>query len=339
MAELTIRDIARIANVSSATVSRCLNNSASVKPETAKRVMDVVNQCNFVPNDAARSLKTNSSSIVAFLICHLSNTHFTKMAKVIDINIRKAGYNLIISGTEDDPQLELESLTRLQTLNIQGLILNTTGKNDDFICELSKKIPVALVDRNITNPNFFGDFVGSNGYSGVYQLAHLLIRQGHTKIAFINSNLATSTGRERLAGFKAAMQTIGILYDENYIYQYSCEHFNEEGGIAGCRYLMNLPDPPTAIVIANNAMAIGAYKFLHYSGIKVPDDVSIASFGNINNSDLFRVEPTIATLNPEFIGERASNMLISRIENPALGNRESLFEPLLVEKETTCAPM
>lgn len=335
MGETTIKDVARRAGVSVATVSRVINNSNNVRSETVSRVHEAIEAVRYIPNIAARNLKTDSSNLVAFLISNIANNHFTTMAKVIDANLRKAGYSLMVCSTEDDPSLELQYLKRVQSQNVAGVILNTTGKNDGYVCELSKTIPIALVDRSVGSPDFVGDFVGSNGRGGVYMLTEHLIKQGHRKIAILTSDLSTSTGRERLAGFTEAMQKIGVTVDDHYPYSYNSGHFNEEGGIAGCKFLMSLPDPPTAIVVANNDMAIGAYRYLHNSGYSVPEDVSVVSFGNIRYSDLFRIQPTFVTLNPAFIAEKASGMLLSRIENPGIGYREVIFEPLLKINSST----
>lgn len=335
MGEATIKDVARRAGCSVATVSRVINNSNNVRSETVLRVQEAIEAVNYIPNFAARNLKTDSRNIVAFLISNIANTHFTKMAKVIDANLRKEGYSLMVCSTEDDPELELQYLKRAQSQNVAGVILNTTGKNDEYVSELSRTMPIALVDRSIGGADFVGDFVGSNGSGGVYMLTEHLINLGHRKIAILTSDLSTSTGRERLAGFVDAMQKIGITVDDHYLYYYNSGHFNEEGGMAGCNYLMNLPDPPTAIVVANNDMAIGTYRYLHNSGYSVPEDVSVVSFGNISYSDLFRIEPTFVTLNPSFIAEKASKMLLSRIKQPALGHREVIFEPLLMVNAST----
>lgn len=331
----TIKDVARAAGVSVATVSRVINNLGVVRKSTEDRVRKAIEETNYIPNAAATGLKTNSSKMIGFLISNIMNPHFTIMAKVIERTLRQRGYSLIVSSTDDDPAKEIHMLQCLQGLNVDGIILNTTGCNDEFVADLSTRIPMVLVDRSIRCPELIGDFVGSNGFDGVRALTEHLISRGHTRIGIITSNLSTSTGRERLEGFSAAMRSIGVTVDEKYPLRYSGEHFNEDDGASGCNYLMNLPEPPTAIVVANNAMVIGAYKYLNLRRIAVPDDVSIVSFGNINNSDLFRVQPTFATLNPSFIGEKAADLLLSRMEQPARGNREVFFEPLLVQGEST----
>lgn len=335
MKDITIKDIALSAGVSVATVSRVINGVKNVKPATVDKVLATIAATGYVPNATAQQLKSDSTKVIGLLVSNISNSHFTTMAKTIDHVLHKSGYNIIVCNTNDDQSLEREYLHRLLSLRVDGIIINTTGQNDEYISNLSSMIPMVLVDRNITYNGFIGDFVGSNGYGGVLTLTNHLIELGHRNIAIITSNLKTSTGRERLAGFKAAMQKIGVIVDNKYPYRYDSDFFNIEGGIAGCKALMSLKKPPTAIVIANNAMAIGAYKYLHSCGISVPDQISIVSYGTIENSDLFKVEPTYTTLNPAFIGEKAASLLLSRIQDNTKGNREVIFEPVLVTSGTS----
>ncbi len=339
MSEVTIKDVAREAGVSVATVSRVLNDPSLVKQNTSERVLEVIERMNYIPNATARNLKTNRTKVIGLIVSDISNAHFTSMAKAIDHVIRSRGYSLIVCNIEDDPALEAEYLNRLSELRADGIILNTSGFNDDLIAQFSQTIPMVLVDRNVPADSFCGDFVGSNGFAGVNLLTKHLISLGHRKIGIINSNLNISTGRERFSGFVAAMKDIGVNVDEDYPYRFDGQHFDTEGGHDGCKYLMTQKDKPTALVVANNSMAIGAYKYLSSQNIRVPEDISVVSYGIIHNSELFAVQPTCTTLNPMFIGEKAADLLISRIESTQIrGNREVIFEPTMLIKNTT-APL
>lgn len=337
MNNITIKDVAKKASVSTATVSRVVNGFSNVKPETAKLVMDAIEELNFYPNNVAKNLKVNQTKAIGLIISNISNSHFAQMSKTIDRVLHAQNFGLVVCNTDDDPALEREYINRLIGLRVDGIILNTSGLNDGFVSGISKQIPVVLVDRNITDPDFEGDFVGSNGFAGVQSLTRHLIELGHRDIGIITSNLNTSTGRERLDGFKATMKEIGINIDEDYPYRFDAGNFNIDGGIEGCRYLMNLEKKPTAIVVANNDMAIGCYKYLRANNYRVPEDVSVVSYGNISNSDLFPKEPTCTTLNPSFLGEKAASLLLSRIVNKPKGNREVIFEPVLMVNATTKA--
>lgn len=338
MSKLTIQDVAREAGVSVATVSRAINGSGSVREETAQKIKRVIDQIGYVPNVSARNLKTDRSMMFAFVISSIANQHFTKMALTIEKIIRAYGYDFLIFSTEDNAEHERAFLHRLLGLNVDGLILNTTNRNDALVAELSQSIPTVLIDRQISAPNFKGDVVISNNISGMISMIQHLLTIGHRKIGIINSSLDVSTGRERFLGFQKAMQAAGIKVDDHYPYRFDSNIFNEEGGVEGCKNLMSLKDRPSAIVVCNNTMAIGAYKYLRSQGFSVPEDVSVISYGNIENCDLYAVAPSYVTLNPSFLGEKAAQFLLERIDSPDRNNREVVFEPLLVLNEST-APL
>ena len=337
MSDITIKDIARRANVSIATVSRVINKEAGVRPKTIEKVERAIQECQYVPNSIARNLKSSTSKTVGLLVSDISNNHFTLMAKVIEMVLREHGYNLIICNTDDSQEQELMYLNRLVGFRVDGLILNITNQNNDYITRLSHSLPVVLVERSISDPNFRGDYIGSNNQAGIEMMTKYLISNGHQRIGIINSELKVSTGRERLAGFINTMKSIGVAVDEHYPYRYDAKLFNLEGGILGCRHLMGLQEPPTAIVVTNNAMSLGVYKYLRTNTIAIPDDVSVLSYGDIENSELFFVKPGYATLNPSFTGETAATHLLSRMSDSGIRTREVILEPSLIVRDSVKA--
>ena len=333
MGNMTIKDIAEIAGVSTATVSRVVNNEPGIRPSTYQKVKAVIDHNNYMPNAAARNLKTNKTNLIGLLVSNISNPHFSALSQVVEEILWKKGYLLVSCSTQERADLELNYIRKLIGLRVDGLIINTTNQNCKFIASLSHNMPIILIERNIQDQNFVGDTVLSNNYHGVYMMVQYLLQRGHRKIGIINSSLQVSTGLERYNGFKAAMAEIGITVDEQYPYRYDSQFFNEEDGIIGCKHLMSLSDRPTAIIISNNSMAIGAYKYLCINGFEVPKDVSIMSYGNIANSELFQVLPSYTTLSPYFVGEKAAELLLSRIDQPG-GNRQVIFEPMLVTNDS-----
>ncbi|WP_162151301.1 LacI family DNA-binding transcriptional regulator [Enterocloster asparagiformis] len=325
----TIRDVAKLANVSIATVSRVLNQDPVVSQKTIQRVQEAMLACNYVPNSYARNLKSNNAHTVGFLVSNISNSYFTSMAKVIEDILLEHGFNLIICSTNEDPGQELSRLNYLQSIQAEGVILNTTNFNNQTVVELSKTMPIVLLERSISGAEFRGDFIGSNNFAGIKLLTEHLLSNGHRKIALINCGKHVSTGRERFDGFWAAMAGVGIEINSSYPYVRDCDSFSIDNGFQSCRQLLNLPDPPTALIATNNTLAIGALRYVSLNQISIPDKLSFMSYGNIENSDLFFVGLSHATLNPQFIGEKAANCILSRIGNPSLPNREVTFEPAL----------
>jgi DNA-binding LacI/PurR family transcriptional regulator len=330
MAALTIKEIAKLAGVSIATVSRVINGTPNVNPDMVEKVEKVIKDSDFVPNSVARSLRFESTRTIGLIISDISNSYFNILAKVAEDIFRERDYSMIVCSTEEDKDRELNYLRLLVGRKVDGIILNVTGKNDDFISRLSGDLPMVLINRFIQSDGFRGDFIDSSNQDGVEMMVEHLYAKGHRRIGIINGDLRVSTGRERFEGFVRTMRRHGIAVDEGYPYRYD-GHFHQEEGYKGAQYLLALPDRPTAIVVMNNAMAIGALKLFKAIGIRVPDDLSLVVYGDIYNSDILYVEPTYVTLNPYTIGKKAADYILERIGNQELHNREVIFAPTLVE--------
>ena len=331
---MTIKDVALLAEVSIATVSRVINNDPSVRPATRDRVNQAIQACNYVPNAVARNMKMACTKTIGLIVSDIANPHFTNMAKAIESLASRNGYMIMLCGTNEDSESEMNYLLQLQAMRIDGIILNTTALNDSYIEQLSQQLPIVLIERTIDSSKFHGDFVGTNNHAATELITNYLIANGHRKIGIINSDFRYSTGRDRFGGFVKSMNRIGIIADENYRYRYDAHYFNVDSGLQGCRALMELEDPPTALIPANNALALGALRYLRTNNINVPSDVSILSYGAIENNELFYVRPGFATSDPIRIGESAIKCLISRIKNPNQENRKVIFEPKLVINES-----
>lgn len=337
MNEPTIKDVAKAAGVSTATVSRVINGTGTVRPGTTAKVKKAIQDMNYIQNSMATSLKLNKTKMIGFIVSNICNSHFTYMAKAIESILNTENYSLIVCNTDDNPELEKRHIQRLMEYHVDGLIINTTCMNDEYIEKISQTVPVVLVSRRINSNTFRGDFVGSNNFEGMKLLTRHLLDLGHKQIGLITSDLKFSTGKERLDGFKSAMSEANIVVDDSYIYRYDGCLFNELDGMDGCRYLLGLSPRPTAIVVANNAMAIGAFKFLRTARIQIPEQLSVVSYGNISNSELFWLTPTIVTLSSTYIGNEAAKNLISRIKNSHMGNREIVYEPTFKIGDTSRA--
>lgn len=333
----TIRDVARIANVSISTVSRVINKENNVKPETVQIVREAIKACNYVPNHFARGLKSHCSRTIGFLVSDISNSYFATMAKRLETILRAQNFNMIICSTYEDRQQEMDYINHLIGHQIDGLILNTTGLNNKEIIKISQNLPMVLIERQLCSSDFHGDYVSSNNFEGIRQLTSILLRNGHRKIGFINCEGYASTGQERFNGFQNAMTDIGITIDKSYPYHYSCPSFSVDNGFQACSVLMQMNDRPTAVIAANNTLAIGTLQYLRLNNISIPDDISFLSYGNIDNSELFFINLGHATLNPVTIAEKAADFILSRIENPSLHNRESIFEPAILANSSVRA--
>ncbi|HEY5562213.1 MAG TPA: LacI family DNA-binding transcriptional regulator [Clostridiaceae bacterium] len=329
MGSITIKDVAKHAGVSIATVSRVINKNYYVSHGIEVKVSNAIKELGYYPNSVARSLKNDTTHSIGFVVSDISNNHYTRIAKALEKVIEDEKYNIIVCSTENKKEREKALIELLMSKKVDGLIINTTGKNSDFISQISNNVNVILINRKIKGISFKGDFIDSNNSEGGYTLVSHLLSLGHRKIAVINGNLELSTGLERYEGFKKAMQETGLNVENNYKYRYDGD-FSTESGYQGMAKIMSLSDKPTAIVVMNNSMAIGALRYFKSHQINVPQDISIVSYGDIDNIDLLYIQPSIVTLNAQIIGSKAGEMLLERIKDKSIINREVIYTPKLV---------
>lgn len=326
--KVTIREVAERAGVSIATVSRVINGTSRVEPETVARVERAVRETGYYPDAIARTMRRNQSFVIGLLIDDLSNHHFTTIAKAIEDVIRVKGYNLLVSSSNANPQIEVDNLKTFMSKKMDGLIVHSAGGNERLIAELSNQVPAVLVYRKVRDTGFFGDFVGSEDYDGAYRLAKHLLERGHRRIAVVNGDLSISTGAERFAGFMAALEREGVRIPESSIFR---GNYLFESGVAGAGALMRGRKRPTALAALSNNLALGVLAYLRENGFAVPGDVSFASFGDISNRELLYIKPTIVEQNPREIGRAAGELLLARIAEPDRTPEEVLIPSPIVE--------
>lgn len=324
----TIKDIAREANVSLATVSRALNHDPCVTDTMQARVMTTAKRLGYVPNSIAKSLKTNSTYTIGFLVSDISNNYYISIARSVEDIVSRQNYNLMLCSTGNQQGRELDYLQMLMSKNIDGLILNTTGLNNDFILEMNKKTPIVLLNRRIMHEKFKGDLVDTNSYLGCYKLTKQLLAMGHRKIYVVRGPAHLSNSFERFQGFADAMSEVGITIDNDYPYVYTGE-FTLKSGEDSIHYMQQMEDMPTAILSQNNMMTVGILKELRRCMIRIPEDISLVSYDSINYMDLMMTRPTSASFDMAAIGEKVGQLILNRIKNPETPNREYIFDPTI----------
>ena len=329
MANVTIREVAKDAGVSTATVSRVLNNCSTVNETLRERVNTSIKKLGYYPNSIARTLKSNSSKTVGFVVSDIANDFFAGMVRSVEDVLSKSGYNLIVCSTDGNQQREKNYLYLLQEKKVDGIIINISGKNDDLITEISQRLPIVLFSRKIKNPLFKGDFVDNDNYTGITLLTKHLLSLGHKKIGLLNGQLYLSSAAERFEAFCATMENADIQIDEHYPYVYNGNFNRVSSGVLGAKELFE--KGATAILATNNILALGALQFCRESGINVPSDLSLASFGKISNYEYLYIQPSYVDLFPAAMGTRLSELMIERIESKnSLLNREVRFPTALV---------
>ena len=325
--KVTIKDVAHAAGVSIATVSRVMHENYYVSPEICGRVREVINTLGYLPDSGAAGLKSKSRYIIGYLVSDISNYQFTAISRAIENTIESEGYSLIVCSNDSQKQRELNYLKALLSHRIDGMIINTAGKNDEYIAEISEYLPIVLLYRKNNSKRFNGDFIGSDNYAGGVMLAETLISKGHRSIGVISGDPNINTFAERIQGFSECMMRENIKIPKSCIIY---GDYTEEGGYSMTKKLLKQTRGLTAVCLLNNAMAMGAYEFFRTNNINVPHDISVVSFGNIRNEKLFYVKPTYISQHLETIGCRAAELLLSRIKTPALSPRKEIIPVSLI---------
>lgn len=326
MKTITIKDVAREAEVSTATVSRTLNENYPVSKETKKRVYEAIRKLNYSPNAIARSLKRNKTKLVGFVVGDISNPFFMQIARVIEDEMRSRGYNMIMAVTHEDEKLEKKLLKTLLEKRVDSVVIAPCGNSSKEISKLIKNnIDIVVIDRKIEGLNV--DIVIEDNVSSSFKLIEHIIKKGHRKIAIVNGKMNVSTGVDRFLGFKAAMAHYNIdIIDEYVLYG----EFRTKKSYEEVKRLLsnNSIENPTAIFAANNRIAEGVLMAIEEMALRIPDDISLVSYGEIGLAQLVEPKLTVLQQDPKTIGEIASRILIEKINGKLKGGfKEYIIYP------------
>lgn len=339
MANPTIKSVAKDAGVSIATVSRVLNKNGYVSSESESRVMRSIQKLGYYPNSIARSLKFETSLSIGLVLSDISNSFFCVVLRSLEDATISQGFSVITCSTDGLGDRELARIHLLLSKRVDGIVLNTSGFNDDYISTISHDIPMVLCGRKIHNTSFVGDFVDSDNEQGGFMLTQHLIELGHRRIAILNGQSHMSSAQERGKGYMDAMETIGFHITPEHPYYFEADFHRSDSSIAGMQKLLSLPEAPTAIIAMNNELCIGALRYCREKGIRIPEQLSLCSYGQLHNDDLLYVHPSYVTMDPQIIGHRIGKNLLERIScKNKLPNREIRYSPALVPGNGVCPP-
>jgi DNA-binding LacI/PurR family transcriptional regulator len=325
MTNTTIKDVAKKAGVSTATVSRVINRVGYFTPDIEKKVNQAIQELGYRPNAVARSLKCEYTKIIGLIVTDMVNPFLMWTAKTLESTVSNYDYNVIVCSTEEDPQKELKYLKMLIDRRVDGLVLSATGKNNDYIREIvNKKIPVILIDRKYNDLDEL-DVILDDNFTGGYLLTKHLIDKGHRKIALIKGHPTSITSEERSRGFLKALTDHGIEVISSYI---------RIGGRSGeftrqvVKEFFEMADPPTAVFAVNNLIAKNMIMVMHELNKSFPEDIALVCYGLEEFKTLFKPSLTCVIQKPALMGMRAGEMIIDRIKTGYNSKRvELVFAP------------
>lgn len=331
--KITMDEIARLAGVSKATVSRVLNNSTDgVGAETRQRVQKIANELHYSINCDNRKNGSSHAKYLALILPDITNPFFADLAKAVEVSARQNGYSLIITNTDFSEESEATQIRELVIKKLDGIILVPSGvkaRPEHFLPE-KWGIPLVLLDRKLEGNCGYPGVYSNNEYASVISCEYL-INNGSKDIVFISGPLNVSTSIERFEGYKAVLQQYNIPFRTE---RYKHGNYTVESGYNAVMELERNGVKYSAILAANDMMALGALKAVRELGYKVPDEVQIIGFDNIEFSQY--CEPALSTVQqPTFeMGAKAVKLLVDLIDKNAAVQPERLIPKLLMRKTT-----
>lgn len=330
---MDIHAVARLANVSIATVSRTINNIPSVNPKMAKRVWEAIRELNYFPNTQARALVSGRSRLLGLIVSEITNPFFPELIQVFEEVAVEHGYEILIGSTNYDPERMKRCIRRMVERNAEGVAVMTFGIEQPLLDQLAdRKIPLVFVDQG---PDRAGiSLLHVDYHHGIRQGIQHLAALGHRDIAFITGPLRLHSAQSRLAAFKKALQECGIPIREKLIVE--GDH-TMEGGMTAAEQLLEQERVPTAIMCSNDMLAIGVLHKLSRSGLRVPDDISIVGFDDIRMVEMMIPSLTSVQMSRSELARAAVTALRAHVENTA-PKREYKIDTRLVVRESTAFP-
>ncbi|HEV8609445.1 MAG TPA: LacI family DNA-binding transcriptional regulator [Thermoanaerobaculia bacterium] len=303
---MTIREVARAAAVSVATVSRVLNESGPVRDETSRRIRDVVERLRYSPHGAARSLITRRTSTLGVLLPDLYGEFFSELIRGIDSCAREGGYHVLVSGSHSD-RAEIEAVLRATRGRVDGLIVMSPDL-DARALNPHDGLPIVLLNGN--GRRF--DSIHVDNYGGALAMVRHLIGLGHRRIAHLSGPAGNRDAAERLRGYRDAMRTVSRHLAKDLVID---GDFREEAGYRAGPQLLDRKDPPTAVFAANDSMAIGLLAAFQESGVRVPGDVAVTGFDDIPIARF--TTPALSTVRVPIaeLGSKATRRLLQRLSS------------------------
>lgn len=332
--KVTIIEVAAEAGVSFATVSRVINNDSHVKPETRERVLATMQRLGYVANRQARSLAGGKSNTIGVLVPDLGTGYIGEIIRGIDTELSWAGIDLILYTTHRTATKESNYVANLARGMVDGLLLVLPRNPVDYIETLTRRnFPFVLIDHQGTIENC--PAVGATNWQGAYTATEYLISLGHRRIGFITGSMDLGCAEDRLKGYRSALRTCHLPDAPELVYEGT--FFQPDGYVGACA-LLDLKDPPTAILASNDVMAMGVMDAVRNRGLRVPDDISVVGFDNIPQSAM--VYPPLTTVQQplEQMGRVAAQMLINILNNVEKDASRIELPTELIIRSSTSSP-
>jgi LacI family transcriptional regulator len=320
----TIKDVARLSGVSSMTVSRVINRSARVRPETRQRVEQAIAELGYVPSRLARGLIRQKTGTLALIVPDVANPFFTLIVRGAEDVARRADYRIILCDTRADLAIEREVIEEMIAHRVEGIaIAPVSDRSRSHLRRLAQfRVPFVLIDRTVAGVEC--DVVLGDSAGGARRLVEHLISLGHRRIGFIVESDEVSTARDRHQGYAEALAAAGLPFEPSLVMRSTVD---PSGGFDGMRRLLELEDPPTAVFTVNNLVAVGAIEAVRANGLEVPQDVALVCFDDIEYASRLYPFLTVMAQPAETLGTLGTQLLLDRVEGRAPDESRAVVLP------------
>ena len=329
----TLLDVATMAGVSTATVSNVLNGTKNVGSEVKRKIHEAVEALNYIPNNVAKSLRVKESKLVGLMLSDISNPFFAQVVRGLEDSLAAKGYTVILCDTDVDVEKEKTYLRVLLSRRIDGLVVSLAGDEHEYDHFKALDLPVVFFNRTPDSDIF--NRVKTQNFDGAYLAASHLIDHGYRRIGIVAGPQHISVGRERLHGFRRALEDRGQEFDPELV---GIGQFSVEGGYSAMEALMGLTRKPDAVFTCNNVLTLGAFRFLRDAGCRIPQDIAFLGYDDPDWTTI--VDPPLSVIRQHGfeMGQKTGELVLDCIQKKEtkLAREISLCSELVIRKSCGC---
>lgn len=331
---MNISEVAARARLSTATVSRAINQSDLVRPQTAEKVWRAIRELGYYPNTQARALVSGKTRMFGLIISDIVNPFFPELVKSFEFAAIHRGYEVIVANTDYSSDRMAICVRRMMERKVDGVAIMTSEIDRHLLDELSeRKLPIVFLDMGKVKPLISDVTVDYN--KGIREAVQHIVALGHKNIGFISGPLSLKSARIRRSAFLKCMAAFGINDEHRTVVE---GNHKFDGGETAMTQLLSVPHPPTAVLTSNDLTAVGALRAIHRSGMRVPEDISVVGFDDIELSQFTNPALTTIRLSRDELGRKAFDALYETVEGPKNGSRQINVSTSLVVRESTGRP-
>jgi len=328
---MNIKEVAARAKVSTATISRTINQSALVTPKTAEKVWRAIRELDFYPNTQARALVSGKSRIFGLIISDISNPFFPELVKSFEDSAIRHDYEVIVANTDYKSERMAVCVRRMIERQVDGVAIMTSEMDRRLTEELSsRKLPIVFLDLDKVKP--LRSSITVDYAKGLQEAVHHLVSLGHRRFGFISGPLSLKSAKVRRTAVLTSLRSCGISDRQQIVIE---ANHRIDGGEDAMRRILASAHPPTAILASNDLSAIGALRAMHQAGVRVPQDMSLVGFDDIQFAQFTQPALTTVRMSSEEIGRKAFDALYASTEGNSTSGQEIRISTSLVVREST----